>query len=66
MQITTQLLAKDGLLSLMSRGLGTKILINGIQSAVFTVLFKLGQNAYFDAPRPPAAQGGAGAEVQKS
>jgi hypothetical protein len=48
MQITSKLLTQDGLLSLVSRGLGTRILISGIQSAVFTVLFKLGQAAYFD------------------
>ena len=54
-QIVTKLLATDGLLSLVSRGLGTKILINGIQSAMFTVLFKLAQSAYFDQPQRPLA-----------
>jgi hypothetical protein len=37
---------QDGLLGLAMRGLGTKIAINGIQSAVFTVLWKLGQDMY--------------------
>lgn len=31
-------------MGLVGRGLPTKILINGVQSALFTVLWKLGQD----------------------
>lgn len=43
MQIVSKVLAKGGVLGLIGRGLPTKIMINGVQSAFFTVLWKLGQ-----------------------
>ena len=35
-----EVVAKDGILGLMGRGLGTKIIANGIQAAMFSVLWK--------------------------
>ena len=42
MQLVSGVALKDGWLGILHRGLGTKLLINGVQSAVFTVLFKIG------------------------
>ena len=39
------IVATDGVLGLMGRGLKTKILANGCQSILFTVLWRLGQDA---------------------
>jgi len=39
------IIAKDGLVNgLLIRGLGTKILANGLQGMMFTVLWRLGQD----------------------
>jgi hypothetical protein len=48
MQLFAEAIRQHGVVSLFTRGLGTKIIINGIQSMVFTVMFKVGQG-YFDA-----------------
>ena len=36
-----QIIDKDGLLGLFTRGLGTRLLTNGIQASTFSVLWKL-------------------------
>lgn len=40
------MLKKDGLQGLMFRGLKTKILTNGIQGIMFTVLWRLGMDLW--------------------
>lgn len=42
-QIVSKVVTKGGVAGLIGRGLPTKIMINGVQSAFFTVLWKLGQ-----------------------
>jgi hypothetical protein len=42
-QIISSVVTKGGVMGLVFRGLPTKIMINGVQSAFFTVLWKLGQ-----------------------
>jgi hypothetical protein len=39
-------LAKDGVTGLMFRGLGTKILSNGMQGLLFNVLWRMGMDYY--------------------
>lgn len=39
-------LAKDGVSGLMFRGLGTKILSNGMQGLLFNVLWRMGMDYY--------------------
>ena len=39
-------LEKDGVAGLLGRGLRTKIMTNGIQGLMFSVLWKMGQDAY--------------------
>ncbi len=44
-QVVRSIIAKDGLVNgLLIRGLGTKILANGLQGMMFTVLWRLGQD----------------------
>ena len=44
-QVVRNIIAKDGLVNgLLIRGLGTKILANGLQGMMFTVLWRLGQD----------------------
>ena len=38
--------AQDGVLGLMGRGLKTKIISNGMQGLMFSVLWRLGQDYY--------------------
>lgn len=45
-QVVRGIIAQGGVVSLFGRGLATKITINGIQSSLFTILWKLGQDAY--------------------
>ena len=40
------MIAKEGLTGLFGRGLKTKILSNGLQGLMFTVLWRLGQDYY--------------------
>lgn len=42
--IMQEVIAKDGLIGLFGRGLKTKILANGLQGLMFTVLWRLGQD----------------------
>ena len=45
LQVVRNIVAKDGLVNgLLIRGLGTKILANGLQGMMFTVLWRLGQD----------------------
>jgi hypothetical protein len=39
-------LAKDGVTGLLFRGLGTKILSNGMQGLMFNVLWRMGMDAW--------------------
>ena len=39
-QAAKEVIAKDGIVGLMTRGLGTKLISNGIQGAMFSVLWK--------------------------
>lgn len=39
-------LAKDGVTGLMFRGLGTKIISNGMQGLLFNVLWRMGMDYY--------------------
>lgn len=39
-------LKKDGVTGLMFRGLGTKIISNGIQGLMFNVLWRMGMDYY--------------------
>jgi hypothetical protein len=45
-QALREVIAKDGVLGLFGRGLKTKILANGMQGMLFTVLWRLGQDAW--------------------
>lgn len=45
-QALQEVLAKDGVIGLFGRGLKTKILANGLQGMLFTVLWRLGQDAW--------------------
>jgi hypothetical protein len=38
-----EIIKKDGLAGLFGRGLGTKLITNGIQGILFSVLWRLGQ-----------------------
>jgi hypothetical protein len=52
-QIATEIIRQDGVRGLFGRGLATKIGINGLQSAVFTIAWKLGQDLLNERPPPP-------------
>lgn len=39
----TAIIAKDGVAGLMGRGLQTRLLVNGIQSSLFVILWKIGE-----------------------
>lgn len=45
-QVVRSVVATDGVLGLMGRGLKTKILSNGLQGLLFSVLWRLGQDYY--------------------
>lgn len=47
-QIIHEILKKDGAKGLLGRGLKTRLLTNGIQGLLFSVLWTLGQNYYED------------------
>lgn len=42
-QVVGGIIEKDGVMGLMGRGLGTKLVTNGIQGILFSVLWRLGQ-----------------------
>lgn len=44
---------KDGVLGLFGRGLSTKLVTNGIQGVLFSVLWRLGQDYYAQQVRAP-------------
>ena len=46
LDVAREIIAKDGVLGLMGRGLGTKLLSNGVQGVMFSVLWRLGQDAF--------------------
>jgi len=41
-----EIIAADGVSGLLTRGLTTKILSNGLQGLMFSVLWRLGQDAW--------------------
>ncbi|MEW5312036.1 MAG: hypothetical protein WDW38_003699 [Sanguina aurantia] len=43
-EIAKTVIAKDGVIGLFGRGLGTKLITNGIQGILFSVLWRLGQD----------------------
>ncbi len=45
-EVVRSVVQKDGVLGLMGRGLKTKIISNGIQGLLFSVLWRLGQDYY--------------------
>ena len=45
-QVVNKIVRSEGLLGLLSRGLGTRILTSGVQGILFTVLWKLGQELH--------------------
>jgi hypothetical protein len=45
-QVLKSVIEADGVLGLMGRGLKTKILANGLQGLLFSVLWRLGQDVY--------------------
>lgn len=45
-QVVKMVVEQDGVLGLMGRGLKTKILSNGLQGLLFSVLWRLGQDYY--------------------
>ena len=52
-QVVRNIIAKDGLVNgLLIRGLGTKILANGLQGMMFTVLWRLGQDWWAKKEQP--------------
>ena len=44
--IVRSILHKEGVMGLLGRGLGTKIMTNGIQGLMFSVVWKLAQDQY--------------------
>ncbi|KAK9808597.1 hypothetical protein WJX72_000238 [[Myrmecia] bisecta] len=52
-QVTREILEKEGLMGLLGRGLKTKIIANGAQGMLFTVLWRLGQD-YWNRQAPAA------------
>ena len=57
-EVVKQVVAKDGVLGLMGRGLKTKIISNGIQGLMFSVLWRLGQDYYAKKEAQNAAKAG--------
>lgn len=45
-EVLRSVIAKDGVLGLLGRGLKTKILANGLQGLLFSVFWRLGQDAW--------------------
>lgn len=46
-QVVRAVIAEDGVMGLMGRGLQTKILSNGVQGLMFSVLWKYIDDAFF-------------------
>lgn len=51
--IARDIIARDGAVGLVGRGLKTKIVANGIQGLTFSVLWRLGQDVFNPPPAPP-------------
>ena len=45
-EAATQIIEKEGVLGLFARGLGTRLLTNGIQASLFSVLWKLFEDMF--------------------
>ena len=46
-EAATQIIEKEGIKGLFGRGLGTRILTNGVQASLFTVIWKYLEEFYF-------------------
>lgn len=57
-EVVRTVVQKDGVLGLMGRGLKTKIISNGIQGLMFSVLWRLGQDYYAKKEAQNAAKAG--------
>jgi hypothetical protein len=57
-EVVRTVVQKDGVLGLMGRGLKTKIISNGIQGLMFSVLWRLGQDYYAKKEAQDAAKAG--------
>ncbi|KAL6756341.1 mitochondrial carrier protein [Haematococcus lacustris] len=53
--VVQEIIKKDGVAGLMGRGLGTKLVTNGIQGILFSVLWRLGQDYYAKKEKDEAA-----------
>jgi hypothetical protein len=62
LQIIRVVVREQGVYGLLTRGLSTKVMINGLQSMVFTVLWKLCQTAFHD---PGSGRGGHGVSLSR-
>jgi hypothetical protein len=45
-EVLKSVVDKEGVLGLMGRGLRTKILANGLQGILFSILWRIGQDYY--------------------
>lgn len=63
-QVAQMIIAKDGVLGLMGRGLKTKIIANGMQGICFTIVWRLGQDWW--EKQHDAAPGSAAQNHQRS
>lgn len=52
-EVIAMIVRDDGVMGLAARGLGTKILATGLQGIMFTILWKLGQQAWSIDEGPP-------------
>ncbi|GFH31405.1 uncharacterized protein HaLaN_30446, partial [Haematococcus lacustris] len=53
--VVQEIIKKDGVAGLMGRGLSTKLVTNGIQGILFSVLWRLGQDYYAKKEKDEAA-----------
>ena len=48
-----QVIEKEGVIGLFTRGLGTRLLTNGIQASLFSVVWKVRPSPHPNPPHPP-------------
>jgi hypothetical protein len=56
-QAVREIIAKDGLRGLFFRGLGTRLLTNGLQGMMFTVIWRFLEDAWKQHERAQSKQG---------
>uniref|UniRef100_A0A7S3VMZ8 Mitochondrial carrier protein n=1 Tax=Dunaliella tertiolecta TaxID=3047 RepID=A0A7S3VMZ8_DUNTE len=64
-EVVKQVLEKEGVAGLMGRGLGTKLISNGMQGILFSVLWRLGQDYYAKKEKEKAAAEAADSKASK-